>query len=59
MSLIPNNPRQKTLFYAQNGGDYGAERYLRNRRVEWSFLDGEMQSGSCTKIERRDFGLYL
>ena len=28
--------RGKTLFYAQNGETYGAERYLSNRRVEWS-----------------------
>ena len=38
--------RGKTLFYAQNGETYGAERYLSNRRVEWSFLDGECKSGS-------------
>ena len=35
----------KTLFFGQNGQAYGAEIYHDNRRVEWSFLDGECQSG--------------
>ena len=38
--------RGKTLFYAQSGQTYGAERYLENRRFEWSFLDGECKRGS-------------
>ena len=38
--------RGKTLFYNSNGQAYGAERYLSNRRVEWSFLDGECKPGS-------------
>ena len=37
--------RGKTLFYGQNGQAYGAEIYHENRRVEWSFLDGECQTG--------------
>ena len=37
--------RGKTLFYNSNGQTYGAERYLENRRVEWSFLDGECKPG--------------
>lgn len=37
--------RGKTLFYTSNGETYGAERYLENRRVEWSFLDGECKPG--------------
>jgi hypothetical protein len=37
--------RGKTLFYNSNGQTYGAERYLDNRRVEWSFLDGECKPG--------------
>jgi len=41
-----NYTRGKTLFYAQSGQTYGAERYLENRRVEWSFLDGECKQGS-------------
>lgn len=36
----------KTLFYGRNGSSYGAERYLPNRRVIWSFLDGECKDGS-------------
>lgn len=35
----------KTLFYGQNGEAYGAEMYLDNRRVKWSFLDGECKEG--------------
>ena len=37
--------RGKTLFYGQNGQAYGAETYHKNRRVEWSFLDGECNEG--------------
>jgi hypothetical protein len=37
--------RNKTLFYGQNGQAYGAEIYLENRRVRWSFLDGECKEG--------------
>lgn len=35
----------KTLFYSESGETYGAEIYLPNRRVRWSFLDGECQDG--------------
>ncbi len=38
--------RGKTLFYNSNGQTYGAERYLEDRRVEWSFLDGECKPGA-------------
>ncbi|MFK7743548.1 MAG: hypothetical protein AB8B47_00730 [Roseobacter sp.] len=38
--------RGKTLFYGQNGQAYGAERYLDNQRVQWSFLDGECKEGT-------------
>ena len=37
--------RGKTLFFGQNGAPYGAEIYLDNRRVKWSFLDGECKEG--------------
>lgn len=37
--------RGKTLFYGQNGRAYGAEVYRENRRVQWSFLDGECKDG--------------
>ena len=36
----------KTLYYFNNGRAYGVERYLRNRQVIWSFLDGECQYGT-------------
>ena len=36
----------KTLFFGRNGEAYGAERYLPNRRVIWSFLDGACKHGS-------------
>ncbi len=35
----------KTLFFGENGQAYGAEQYLKNRRVFWSFLDGECKEG--------------
>ena len=35
----------KTLFYGRNGAAYGAEIYHENRRVQWSFLDGECKEG--------------
>ncbi len=35
----------KTLFFGQSGKAYGAEEYLPNRRVRWSFLDGQCQEG--------------
>ncbi|MEZ0467256.1 hypothetical protein C6W91_11700 [Phaeobacter sp. SYSU ZJ3003] len=37
--------RGKTLFYGFDGIAYGVERYLPNRRVIWSFLDGRCQEG--------------
>lgn len=36
----------KTFYYGTQGTAYGAEEYLPNRRVKWSFLDGECQEGS-------------
>ncbi|MDC0738200.1 hypothetical protein N6L24_07905 [Cognatishimia sp. SS12] len=36
----------KTMTYATNGGPYGAEQYLPNRRVLWSFIDGECKEGT-------------
>ena len=35
----------KTLFYGRSGAPYGAEIYHENRRVTWSFLDGECKEG--------------
>ncbi len=35
----------KTLYYADEGGRYGAEEYLPNHRVRWSFLDGQCKDG--------------
>lgn len=37
--------RGKTLFYGFDGTAYGVERYLDNRRVVWSFLDGDCKDG--------------
>ncbi|MEE4188552.1 MAG: hypothetical protein V2I76_08925 [Roseobacter sp.] len=37
--------RGKTLFYGQNGQSYGAEVYMDNQRVRWSFLDGKCKEG--------------
>ena len=35
----------KTFSYATGGAPYGAEEYLDNRRVTWTFLDGECIEG--------------
>jgi len=35
----------KTLFYGSDGAAYGAEIYHENRRVTWSFLDGDCKEG--------------
>lgn len=35
----------KTLTFAEGGVTYGIEEYLENRRVRWSYLDGECQHG--------------
>ncbi|AXI48938.1 hypothetical protein C1J03_16030 [Sulfitobacter sp. SK012] len=35
----------KTLFYGTRSAPYGAEVYLPNRRVRWSFLDGKCKEG--------------
>lgn len=40
-----NYTRGKTLFYGSEGALYGVERYLDNRRVIWSFLDGQCKEG--------------
>lgn len=37
--------RGKTLFYGFQGQVYGVEKYLPNRRVIWSFLDGDCKEG--------------
>lgn len=37
--------RGKTFFYGVDGHDYGAEEYLPNNRVIWTFLDGQCQNG--------------
>lgn len=38
--------RGKTYYYSSGGAAYGAEEYLDNRRVRWSFLDGRCLEGS-------------
>ena len=35
----------RTLTYSAMGVDFGIEEYLENRRVRWSFLDGECEEG--------------
>lgn len=37
--------RGKTLYYGFEGESYGVERYLEDRRVIWSFLDGKCKEG--------------
>jgi len=38
--------RGKTLFYGNGSEPYGAEIYLPDRRVRWSFLDGQCMDGT-------------
>lgn len=35
----------RTLYFGSGGQDYGAEDYLPDRQVRWSFLDGECKKG--------------
>ena len=35
----------RTLTFATESGPYGVERYLPERRVIWSFLDGQCEEG--------------
>ena len=35
----------KTLYFGNFGEAYGGEEYLENRRVRWSFLDGDCKEG--------------
>ena len=35
----------KTFIFGQAGAQYGAEEYFDNRRVRWSFLDGNCVAG--------------
>jgi len=37
--------RGQTFTYAESGTPYGAEEYLPNQRVRWSFLDGKCKAG--------------
>ena len=37
--------RGKTFYYGYGGAPYGAEEYLDDRRVRWSFLDGKCREG--------------
>lgn len=37
--------RGQTFYYGSGGAPYGGEEYLDNRRVRWSFLDGQCESG--------------
>ena len=35
----------KTVYYGSGGQPYGAAEYLPDRRVRWTFLDGQCQEG--------------
>lgn len=35
----------KTLYFGENGQPHGVEQYLSDRRVRWSFLDGDCNNG--------------
>ena len=38
--------RGKTLYFSADGSRYGAEEYFDQRRVRWTFLDGQCKEGS-------------
>ena len=40
-----------TLYYSQNGKVYGAESYLADARVRWSFLDGNCLFGRWYEVD--------
>ncbi len=40
-----------TLYYSQNGKVYGAESYLDDARVRWSFLDGNCLFGRWYEVD--------
>ncbi len=48
----------KTLYYGLNGIAYGVERYLPNRRVIWSFLDGDCKEGVWYESEDQICFIY-
>lgn len=48
----------RTLSYATNGVAFGAEDYLSNRRVRWSFLDGECTEGKWYALEEQICFVY-
>ncbi len=50
--------RGKTLFYGFEGQIYGVERYLPNRRVIWSFLDGDCKEGIWYQREEQICFVY-
>ncbi|MCT4607918.1 MAG: hypothetical protein N4A70_01780 [Pelagimonas sp.] len=35
----------QTLYFGSSGQPYGAEEYLPNRQVRWSFMDGQCKDG--------------
>lgn len=50
--------RGKTLYYSESGRIYGAEEYLDNRRVRWSFLDGSCKDGEWYEAAGRICFIY-
>ncbi len=50
--------RGKTLTFSEGGQPYGIERYLPNRRVRWSFLDGQCKDGLWYPDEDRICFVY-
>ncbi len=50
--------RGKTLFYGFQGQVYGVEKYLPNRRVIWSFLDGDCKEGVWYELDGQICFIY-
>ncbi|MDT0682353.1 hypothetical protein RM543_06635 [Roseicyclus sp. F158] len=50
--------RGKTLYFYSGGVAYGVERYKADRRVTWSFLDGECKDGTWYEDDDRICFVY-
>ena len=48
----------KTLFFGSEGAPYGAEQYLPNRQVIWTFLDGQCMRGTWFEADSQICFVY-
>ncbi|WP_299851546.1 hypothetical protein [uncultured Roseovarius sp.] len=50
--------QNKTFYYGNQGKPYGAEEYLSDRRVIWTFLDGRCENGTWYQEGKQICFLY-